>query len=155
MRFYFAHLFKSKLPLRMSKKIFVTGFLLAAFAVMIGAFASHGLKSQIETGKINLQMIQSFETGVRYHMYHAFAIIICGIIGTLFGNTKTIKIASILFISGIILFSGSLYLLSTKDVLGLTHWKWLGPLTPIGGICFILAWVLLIISVLKKNKLSP
>lgn len=137
----------------MYKKWLIAGFLLAALAVIIGAFAAHGLKKCVETGEMDLQMLQNFETGARYQMYHAFALIVCGILGKIVGENKLMRIAAILFIVGIIFFSGSLYLLSTKDVIGLTNWKWLGPITPLGGFCFISGWVLLSVSVFK-NKTS-
>ena len=136
----------------MSKKSLVTGSLFAALAVILGAFAAHGLKPYVESGKMDLQMLQNFETASRYMMYHAFALIICGILGKVLGESKLFKIASILFIVGIVFFCGSLYLLSTRDVIGLTNWKWLGPITPLGGLCFISGWVLLAIGTLKSDK---
>ncbi|HET6991680.1 MAG TPA: DUF423 domain-containing protein [Bacteroidia bacterium] len=135
----------------MSKKNLAAGFLFAALAVILGAFAAHGLKQYVDSGKMDLQMLQNFETAVRYQMYHAFALITCGILGKVYGENKFLKIAGLLFIIGIIFFSGSLYLLSTRDIIGLTSWKWLGPITPLGGLCFISAWILLAISVLKKQ----
>ena len=136
----------------MHKKILITGFLFAALAVIMGAFAAHGLTKYAHSGEMDLQMLQNFETGSRYMIYHAFALIICGILGKILGETKLLKIAAVLFIVGIIFFCGSLYLLSTRDIIGLTNWKWLGPITPLGGLCFIFGWILLAIAALKSEK---
>jgi uncharacterized membrane protein YgdD (TMEM256/DUF423 family) len=135
----------------MSKKWLATGFLFAALAVIIGAFAAHGLQKYIESGQMDEKSLKAFETGARYQMYHAFAIIICGILGKIFGENKLFRIAVILFIIGIIFFSGSVYLLSTAKVLGI-EWKWLGPITPLGGLCFISGWILLTLGILKREK---
>jgi uncharacterized membrane protein YgdD (TMEM256/DUF423 family) len=140
------------LTLYMSQKSLFAGFLFAALAVIIGAFAAHGLKQYVDSGKMDLQMLQNFETGARYQMYHAFALISCGILGKIYGENKLLKIASLLFIIGIIFFSGSLYLLSTHDVIGMNNWQWLGPITPLGGLCFISGWILLAISTIRKQK---
>lgn len=135
----------------MSKKWLATGFLFAALAVILGAFAAHGLKAHLDDGKIDLQGLQNFETGARYQVYHAFALMICGIIAKLYGESRLLKIAAILFITGIIFFSGSLYLLSTRDIIGLQSWKWLGPITPLGGLCFISAWIVLAIGIFRQK----
>ncbi len=135
----------------MAKNWLVIGALSACLAVIIGAFAAHGLQKYLESGEMDLKSLEVFQTGARYQMYHAFALMICGILAKLFGESKSLKIAGILFISGIILFSGSLYLLSTAKVLGIENWKWLGPITPLGGLCFICGWILLAISFLKKQ----
>ncbi|CAN5875635.1 DUF423 domain-containing protein [soil metagenome] len=130
----------------MAKKWLITGFIFAALAIIIGAFAAHALKELVDPGSL-----QHFETGARYQVYHAFAIMICGILAKIFGESRFIKIAGILFVMGIILFSGSLYVLSTKDVTGLNSLKWIGPLTPLGGLCFIAGWIVLAIGVMRKK----
>jgi uncharacterized membrane protein YgdD (TMEM256/DUF423 family) len=135
----------------MSNKWLATGFIFAALAIIIGAFAAHSLKSQLGTGMIDEQGLQNFETGARYQVYHAFALMICGIIAKIYGDSRSIKIAALFFIAGIILFSGSLYLLSTRNIIGLANWKWLGPLTPLGGACFITGWIILAICTLRKK----
>jgi uncharacterized membrane protein YgdD (TMEM256/DUF423 family) len=135
----------------MSKNWLVTGFLFAALAVILGAFAAHGLKAHLDDGKIDLQGLQNFETGARYQMYHAFALMICGFLAKFYGEKRSIKIAAILFIAGIIFFSGSLYLLSTRDIIGLNNWKWLGPVTPLGGTCFIAGWITLAVCIFKEK----
>jgi uncharacterized membrane protein YgdD (TMEM256/DUF423 family) len=133
----------------MAKKWLITGFIFAALAIILGAFAAHSLKDFIATGNIDEQGLQNFETGARYEMYHAFALIVCGILAKLFGDARFIKIAGILFVAGIILFSGSLYLLSTRNIIGMETWKWLGPLTPLGGLSFISGWVVLIVGMIR------
>jgi uncharacterized membrane protein YgdD (TMEM256/DUF423 family) len=138
----------------MAKKWLTTGFIFAALAIILGAFAAHSLKDFIATGKIDEQGLQNFETGARYQMYHAFALIVCGILAKLFGEARFIKMAGILFVAGIILFSGSLYLLSTRNIIGMTSWKWLGPLTPLGGLSFISGWFVLVVGMLRKKRLN-
>ncbi|MEO5644208.1 MAG: DUF423 domain-containing protein [Bacteroidia bacterium] len=134
----------------MAKKWLITGFIFAALAIIIGAFGAHSLKELVANGSLAESSLQNFETGARYQMYHAFAIIICGILVKIFGEARCIKIAGILFVMGIILFSGSLYLLSMRGIIGMENWKWLGPLTPLGGACFIAGWITLAIGITKK-----
>ncbi len=112
------------------KTILITGALLAALGVMIGAFGAHGLtKILTENGRT-----ETFETGVKYHMYHSFGLLITGII--LFNvQSKYINLAGLFFLIGILIFSGSLYILS------LTNIKWLGAITPIGGLFLIAGWL--------------
>ena len=144
----------------MANKWLSTGFLFAALAVILGAFAAHSLKAYlgdssndeiIFKAKIDLQGLQNFETGVRYQMYHAFALMICGIIAKIYGESRSLKIAAILFILGIVFFSGSLYLLSTRDIIGMNSWKWLGPITPLGGACFIAGWITMATCFFRKK----
>ena len=127
------------------QKIFLSiGAATAAIAVMLGAFGAHALKE-----KFSPDQLQVFETGVRYQFYHAFALIIVGLMAERF-NSSLLNYSGWLFLTGIIFFSGSLYLLSAKNLLGIESWKFLGPVTPLGGLCFIIAWALMLISVLKK-----
>jgi uncharacterized membrane protein YgdD (TMEM256/DUF423 family) len=133
----------------MYRTALILGIILAALGVVLGAFGAHGLKQVIDTTQL-----QVFETGVRYQMYHSFALIVTGILFSFYPN-KTIKGAASFFTSGIFLFSGSLYamvLLSIKGAVGLGG---LGILTPIGGLFFILGWVFLLLGILKeKNTFS-
>lgn len=130
----------------MNKKILQTGTLLLLFAVVLGAFAAHGLQSLIEA-----RQIKTFETGVRYQFYHGFALLIVGVLGHWY-SSKYLQWAAWAFGIGIILFSGSLYLLACREVLGIAAWTWLGPLTPIGGVFFILGWAFLFISFNTNTK---
>lgn len=123
-------------------KIFLAGG--AAFAmlsVVLGAFAAHGLKS-----KLSEQMLAVFQTGVQYQFYHGLALLIVGVLLKHI-NSNLLHYAGGLFFAGIVFFSGSLYALT------LTGQKWFGPITPIGGVCFIVGWVLVIIAVLKSQEL--
>ena len=101
-------------------------------AVILGAFGAHSLESYVSP-----EALDTFDTGVRYQFYHAVMI---GIIGALthFGRKKMLNYAVWLFSIGIVLFSGSIYLLSIKEIIDLG--SWLGPITPIGGTLFIVGW---------------
>jgi len=112
------------------KTILITGILLGALAVMIGAFGAHGLEKTLTANG----RTATFETGVKYHMYHVFALLATGIF--LFHvQSKYIHLAGLFFLIGILIFSGSLYILS------LTNMKWLGAITPIGGLFLIAGWL--------------
>lgn len=120
-------------------KIFVAiGSINALLAVALGAFGAHGLE-----GKLSADMLDVFETGVRYHFYHALGLIAVGLISTHFPGSALLKTSGWLMLAGIVLFSGSLYALSTTGI------KVLGAITPIGGLSFIVAWLLIVIAVLK------
>ena len=113
------------------------GALLALLGVMLGAFGAHGLKNILDASAL-----ATFEVGVRYQMYHALAILL---VGGLAAQASLVwrKRAALLFIIGSVLFSGSIYLLV------LTGQKWLGPVTPLGGLCLMLGWVVLVVGVIK------
>ncbi|MEO6490205.1 MAG: DUF423 domain-containing protein [Ferruginibacter sp.] len=119
--------------------------LLGIISVALGAFSAHSLK-----GMVSEHAVATFETAVRYQFYHVFALMITGII---FKDVKfkTVIWAGWFFIAGIILFSGSLYALSMVQAAVRPGYKWIGPITPIGGLCFIIGWLLLFISFFKKN----
>ena len=129
----------------MHKGFFKTGFLLAALSVAMGAFAAHGLKNYISQNAIN-----TFETAVRYQFYHVFALLLTAILYKDFKYTS-ILIAGWLFISGIILFCGSLYLLTFIQGMVLPGYKWVGAITPFGGVAFIAGWIFLFAAMFKKN----
>ncbi|MCW3123526.1 MAG: hypothetical protein JWQ38_3018 [Flavipsychrobacter sp.] len=127
----------------MYKQALIAGSSFAAIAVILGAFAAHALKAIVPPEKLIV-----FETGVRYQFYHSFALIICGIVYAAFPAAQ-VKLASTFFIAGIIMFSGSLYLMTALSISG----KSIGPvgiITPIGGLCFITGWVLLLIAFIKN-----
>ena len=109
----------------------------AMLSVVLGAFAAHGLKS-----KLSENLLDTFQTGVQYQMYHSLALILLVILYRQMPQSLLIYSAGFMF-AGIILFSGSLYMLA------LTQIKWFGPVTPLGGACFIIGWVLLIAATLK------
>ena len=129
----------------MKQKIFFSiAGLSGALAVIIGAFGAHALKT-----KLSSEQLQTFETGVRYQMYHTFALIAVAFLFDKYNN-GLLRYSGYLFTIGIVLFSGSLYLLATKSLFGIESWAWLGPITPLGGLCFIIGWTLFLINFLKK-----
>jgi uncharacterized membrane protein YgdD (TMEM256/DUF423 family) len=121
------------------------GLSIACLGVVIGAFAAHGLKPLLSLKEIN-----NFETGVKYQFYHAFALIILGILGAIIPlNERLFKVAGFLFFIGVILFSGSLYLLSTQSLFNISI-PLLGPITPLGGSLLIFGWVFTAWGLIKK-----
>ncbi|SIQ17407.1 Uncharacterized membrane protein YgdD, TMEM256/DUF423 family [Chryseobacterium sp. RU37D] len=122
----------------------VFGAVYGMLSVILGAFGAHALKKIL-----SVERLESFETGVRYQMYAAFFLLIIGYI--LKFETSTEKWTSILMIVGTFLFSISIYFLSLQDYLG-TNLKFLGPITPLGGLLMILSWGILILY-FAKNKI--
>ncbi len=120
------------------------GSFLASLAVALGALAAHSLQEKIPAADLS-----TFETGVRYHFYHAIGLLGVGLIGIVF-PAKDFKWSYFLFLWGIVLFSGSLYLLSIRSFEGLSFLKWAGPVAPLGGISFIIGWLLLYFKMYKK-----
>jgi uncharacterized membrane protein YgdD (TMEM256/DUF423 family) len=117
----------------MNKLLVCLGAINGGFAVAAGAFAAHGLR-----GRIDARALEIFETGARYHMYHALAMVLAALVAT--GGART---AGWLFQAGILVFSGSLYALALTDV------KVLGAITPIGGLLFLAGWAWLAITALR------
>lgn len=115
--------------------------LLAALTVGLGAFGAHGLEAHVAD-----KAVKTFETAVRYQFYHVLALALAGILYREFPNKWT-KIAAICFIAGILLFSGSLYVLTYSIAAVSPDFKWAGPITPLGGVCFIAGWISLAIAV--------
>ena len=109
-------------------------------AVMLGAFMSHSLEETITT-----ELLGVFQTGVSYHMYHSLAALAAGILSHIFPKVRLLKFSAYSFLLGIVLFSGSLYLLA------LTELPMIGMITPIGGIFFIFGWIMLCIFGAKKQ----
>ena len=128
----------------MYKPFIKTAALLGALSVALGAFAAHGLKQMLST-----ENLQIFETAVRYQFYHVFALLAVGILYKEFPG-KFMLWAGKLFIAGIIIFSGSLYLLCYVKHNQMPL-NWLGAITPFGGAAFIAGWVMLFWAVLKRN----
>jgi uncharacterized membrane protein YgdD (TMEM256/DUF423 family) len=129
----------------MHKTYLSTAALLGAAAVVLGAFAAHGLKKIVDADSV-----ASFQTGVQYQMYHALALLVTAILFERFSN-KWIRWAGAGFIIGIILFSGSLYLLTALKAAGQPPLKAVGIITPFGGIAFIIGWLFLFLGIIKKN----
>lgn len=129
----------------MHKRFVTTGALLGAIAVALGAFGAHGLKKIVSA-----ETVQVFQTGVQYQMYHALALLLTGLLYEKCSQ-KLAKTAGILFFIGIILFSGSLYLLTAGKATEATSLDKAGIITPIGGVCFIAGWVFLFIAAMKNK----
>ncbi|MBC7381453.1 MAG: DUF423 domain-containing protein [Bacteroidia bacterium] len=124
--------------MKYTHKIFARlGFLLSALAVFMGAFGTHVLRELISESELN-----TFDTGVRYQMFHALAIILISLSYRKF-DEKIIYLVLGLFIAGIVIFSGSLYLLATRNIWGDDSFKVIGAITPLGGLCFIGGWLVL------------
>lgn len=121
----------------------VFGAIYGMLSVILGAFGAHALKKIL-----SVERLESFETGVRYQMYAAFFLLIAGYI--LKFDTSSQKWISILMIAGTILFSFSIYMLSMQDYWGM-NLKFLGPITPLGGLFMILAWLMLIFYFVKNK----
>ena len=126
------------------KKIVASAAILAAGAIGLGAFGAHGL-----IDVISAKALSSFETGVRYQMYHALALLIIG--STISISINTRRWVYLFFISGVFLFSGSIYFLSLREI-----WPFsvaiLGPITPIGGLLLILGWLRLLYRIVKVKN---
>ncbi len=121
----------------------IFGAVYGMLSVILGAFGAHALKKIL-----SVERLESFETGVRYQMYAAFFLLIVGYI--LKFDTSSQKWISILMIAGTILFSFSIYGLSLQDYLG-ANLKFLGPITPLGGLFMILGWAMLIFYFAKNR----
>lgn len=110
------------------------GAVAGALGVALGAFGAHGLK-----GRVAPEMLAVFETGVRYHMYHALALVAVGLVAGRAGGAWPAA-AGWLFLAGIVVFSGSLYAMT------FTGARWLGAITPLGGVAFIAGWLVLAVA---------
>jgi uncharacterized membrane protein YgdD (TMEM256/DUF423 family) len=121
---------------------------LGAVAIMLGAFGAHSLKSQMATGFITPDQVAGFDTGVKYQVYHTLGMLLVVLFRQHF-NSRMLYYAYTLFYAGIFLFSGSLYLLCTRHLLGADWLSMLGPVTPIGGLCFVAGWICLGLSARK------
>ena len=116
----------------------VIGSFMAGLSVLIGAFGAHGLKSKLSP--IDLEI---FETGVKYQMYHSLGLILIGIVGFHLRH-EILSTPALLLLFGTLIFSGSLY------ILVLTNLRWLGAITPVGGLCLVLGWLLLSFNLLRS-----
>ena len=121
----------------MNKKLLLLG-------TVLGAFGAHGLKALVSA-----EAVQSYETGVRYQMYHALLLLVVGSHNLVSSKSKTIIFYLVL--SGIILFSGSIYGLATNTLTAF-NFKLIAFVTPIGGLLLILSWVILLINILKIKQ---
>ena len=128
----------------MNKTFLITGAIAGALSVALGAFAAHGLKD-----KLNEYSLGIFETAVRYQFYHVFAIIAVGLLFQSYNNSWMLW-SGRLFIVGMILFCGSLYALTYFLANNNEGMKWLGAITPFGGLCFIAGWICMAVGIWKS-----
>ena len=128
----------------MNKKLLVAGTILGILAIVLGAFAAHGLKALVDQ-----DAVKSFETGVRYQMYHAFLLLLIG--STSYIGKWAKQLILVLIIIGLIMFSGSIYGLAT-NALSSFDFKSIAFITPIGGLILIAAWVVMLIDMLKIKR---
>ncbi len=123
----------------MHRSIQLRGIVFAAIAVILGAFGAHALKAVLP-----LDRLQVFETGVRYQIIHSIALIVLSLNLTKYEDASFTSIwmhrAALFMTIGIVLFSGSLYIISTSSILPFSVGPWMGPITPIGGLFFIIGW---------------
>ena len=124
--------------------------ILGSVAVALGALCAHYLKSKIETGLITIDQVNGFDTGVKYHIYHTLAMLIVFLLAKQI-QSNYLKWAFNCFLIGIILFSGSLYLLCTRNLFHADWLSFLGPITPIGGLFFIAGWFFIAMIGMKKQ----
>lgn len=127
----------------MERKILTIAIILGATAIILGAFGAHALKKYLDVNQLN-----TFETGVRYQMYHALFLLLVANL-SIANNYK--MVVAYLVLIGVILFSGSIYLLATSVITGIKT-KFLGPLTPLGGLILISAWGYLLFAIFRKNQ---
>ncbi len=128
----------------MDKKILLVAAILGVTAIILGAFGAHALKKVL-----SMEQLATFEVGVRYQMYHALFLLFIGTFAFLGDKERTIIFY--LTIMGILCFSGSIYFLATNTITNLKT-KFLGPITPIGGMFLILAWSYFFYVILTKKK---
>jgi uncharacterized membrane protein YgdD (TMEM256/DUF423 family) len=121
------------------KFFLVIGCVFAFLSIAIGAFGAHGLE-----GKISERSLQIYKTGVQYQMFQTAGIFLVALLLDKYGSISTLTWAGWLMVIGVLLFSGSLYVLSVTDI------KIIGAITPIGGVLFLVSWILVAISVLKS-----
>ncbi len=128
----------------MNKRIIITASIFGLLAVIAGAFGAHGLKPYLDADKLEV-----WHTAVQYQFYHVFALLFL----STFARTKNSLISTsyYLFTFGIVFFSGSLYMLACRDLLGWSWLPWVGPVTPLGGLLFIIGWITLAMAA-YRNK---
>ncbi|WP_277633207.1 DUF423 domain-containing protein [Avrilella dinanensis] len=130
----------------MDKTIIGTATILGLLSIILGAFGAHALKEVLTA-----EQLVSFETGVRYQMYHALFLLFVGT--TSFLSAKQKKNVFWLTLIGVLFFSGSIYLLATQSLSGISF-KFLGPITPIGGLFLIIAWIVLFLSIIRQKTVN-
>lgn len=136
----------------LSKYFISIAAFLGALTVALGAFGAHALKAVLSPAALT-----TYETAVRYQMYHVVALLITGILMNKAASPRQQKLlnrAGLFFIDGIVLFSGSLYFIVAKPFLGIEGLPWVGVITPMGGLLWMVAWVLIALSQLPSVENS-
>ncbi|MES2873401.1 MAG: DUF423 domain-containing protein [Bacteroidota bacterium] len=128
----------------MNKRIIIFASIFGVLAVILGAFGAHSLNKLISAGDLD-----TWNTAVQYHFYHTLALLFLSTFSRF--KSKAINAASWFFTFGILFFSGSLYFLSVKSILNFNNVGLIGPLTPIGGLLFILGWISLLVATIKNR----
>jgi uncharacterized membrane protein YgdD (TMEM256/DUF423 family) len=128
----------------MNKRIILTAAFFGALAVILGAFGAHGLKQIISEGQL-----VTWQKGVEYQFYHTFALLYLSTFARY--KNKLIAVAFTFFTLGIVFFSGSLYLLALRDAYQISFASYIGPITPIGGLFFIVGWISLFLAALRDK----
>ena len=124
-----------------ARTFLILGATNAALAVLLGAFGAHSLKTHLSA-----DMMAVYQTGLQYHLFHALGLLAAGLAAKQMGDSAWLRWSGWLMLAGIVIFSGSLYILSRSG------WKWLGAVTPLGGLSFISAWVLFTVAVVKRAR---
>jgi uncharacterized membrane protein YgdD (TMEM256/DUF423 family) len=128
----------------MHKGFLITGSIIGALAVILGAFGAHGLKKIVPA-----ETISTFETAVKYQFYHAFALILTGILAEKF-SSQWMAYAGYAFIIGLLLFSGSLYLLTSLKATGTVGLSGIGIITPFGGLFLVAGWICMMMAFIRS-----
>jgi len=131
----------------MNKTFLITAAFFGALGVALGAFGAHGLRD-----KVSEYILGIFDTAVKYQFYHMFALLAIGILFQWYNNAWLLW-SGRLFIAGIILFCGSLYALTYLLVRENEGMKWLGAITPFGGLCFIGGWICMAVAIIVNRQL--
>lgn len=122
-----------------------------AMGVALGALGAHALKAKMQAGLITPDQWTGFDTAAKYQLFHSLALAIV-YFGNREKNLKWLTIAAWMFIAGMVLFSGSLYLLTTRNLIGMPSLTFLGPVTPIGGLALMGGWICLIVQSVRLKK---
>lgn len=131
----------------MQKKLFIATGILGILAVILGAFGAHALADKLTPSQLN-----TYQTGIQYHYYHTLGLLGLLALSKSYKNPIWLYRAGLCFIVGVLCFSGSIYLLACKELLSLEAWtKVIGPITPIGGLFFILGWAMFILQAVQQS----
>lgn len=125
------------------RPVLAAGALLALLGVMAGAFGAHGLRTLVDA-----RGLEVFQTAVTYQIVHSFALVLVAMLAGMGLSRRLLRWAAGFYLTGVLLFCGSLYLLVLTDL------RWPGPVTPAGGVCFMVGWALLVVAALRRESSS-